>query len=161
MAGLDWVVLGAYMAGMIGMSLFLSRGQASTDDYYVGGRNLPWWAVGVSTMATQTSANSFISLPAFVAMREGGGLTWLQYELAVPLAMIFILIPVNGPAILSRAAHCRSGTSGAGWTMTILSTNGHAPLIERDVALVRHPLAATSHRIALLPWNSTLVGFEI
>jgi SSS family solute:Na+ symporter len=43
-------------------------------------------------MATQTSAVSFISVPAFVALREGGGLTWLQNELAVPLAMIFIMV---------------------------------------------------------------------
>ncbi len=89
---LDWTVLAAYMAGMILLSVYLGRGQSSQEDYYVGGRDLPWWAVGISTMATQTSAISFISLPAFVAMREGGGLTWLQYELAVPLAMIFIMI---------------------------------------------------------------------
>jgi len=92
MTTLDWLVLGTYLAGMIGMSVFLSRGQESTDDYYVGGRNLPWWAVGISTMATQTSANSFIGIPAFVALTVGGGLTWLQYELAVPLALIFVMI---------------------------------------------------------------------
>ena len=76
MAALDWVVLGVYIAAMIGMSFYLSRGQESTEDYYVGGRNLPWWAVGISTMATQTSANSFIGIPAYVALKEGGGLTW-------------------------------------------------------------------------------------
>ena len=43
-------------------------------------------------MATQNSANSFIGIPAFVALKEGGGLTWLQYELAVPLAMIFVMV---------------------------------------------------------------------
>jgi SSS family solute:Na+ symporter len=57
----------------------------------VGGRKLSWWAVGLSTMATQTSAISFISIPAFVALKEGGGLTWLQYELAVPLAIILVM----------------------------------------------------------------------
>jgi len=88
----DWSILAVYMAGMIALSVFLGRGQSNQEDYYVGGRDLPWWAVGVSTMATQTSAISFISVPAFVAVREGGGLTWLQYELAVPLAMIFIMI---------------------------------------------------------------------
>jgi len=88
----DWLILATYMASMIGLSVFLGRGQDSQEDYYVGGRDLPWWAVGISTMATQTSAISFISVPAFVAVREGGGLTWLQYELAVPLAMIFIMV---------------------------------------------------------------------
>ncbi len=92
MATVDWLVLGVYIAAMIGMSVYLSRGQENTDDYYVGGRNLPWWAVGVSTMATQTSANSFIGIPAYVALKEGGGLTWLQYELAVPLAMVFVMV---------------------------------------------------------------------
>jgi SSS family transporter len=77
---------------MIGFSAWLGRGQSDQDDYYVGGRNLPWWAVGISTMATQASAISFISIPAFVALKEGGGLTWLQYELAVPLAMLAVMI---------------------------------------------------------------------
>jgi SSS family solute:Na+ symporter len=43
-------------------------------------------------MATQTSAISFISIPAFVALRPKGGLTWLQYELAVPLAIIVVMV---------------------------------------------------------------------
>lgn len=92
MSLLDWIVIAAYMAGMIGLSVYLGRGQENKDDYYVGGRNLPWWAVGISTMATQTSAISFISIPAFVALRPGGGVSWLQYELAVPIAMIFVMV---------------------------------------------------------------------
>ena len=92
MTGIDWTVLVVYIGAMVAMSVWLSRGQENADDYYVGGRNLPWWAVGISTMATQTSANSFIGIPAFVALKEGGGLTWLQYELAVPLAMITVMV---------------------------------------------------------------------
>ena len=74
------------------MSFYLGRGQESQDDYFVGGRDLPWWAVGLSTMATQSSATSFISIPAFVALKPGGGLKFLQWEFAVPLSMIFIMI---------------------------------------------------------------------
>ncbi|MEA3412971.1 MAG: sodium/solute symporter [Pseudomonadota bacterium] len=84
----DWGVISVYAVGMIALSVYLSRGQTNQDDYYVGGRDMPWWAIGISTMATQTSAISFISIPAFVALKPGGGFTWLQYELAVPLAMI-------------------------------------------------------------------------
>ncbi|MEM1128437.1 MAG: sodium/solute symporter [Bacteroidota bacterium] len=91
MTALDWSIIIAYLMAMIGLSVYLGRGQKDEEDYYVGGRTLPWWAVGISTMATQTSAISFISIPAFVALREGGGLTWLQYELAVPLAMIAVM----------------------------------------------------------------------
>jgi SSS family solute:Na+ symporter len=85
---LDWTVIGVFLVLLIGMSVLVGRGQTGQDDYYVGGRDLPWWAVGISTMATQTSAVSFISIPAFVALKPEGGLTWIQYELAVPLAMI-------------------------------------------------------------------------
>ena len=88
---LDWLIIVGYLLGMIGLSVYLGRGQSNQEDYFVGGRKLPWWAVGLSTMATQTSAISFISIPAFVALRSGGGLTLLQYELAVPLAMIAVM----------------------------------------------------------------------
>ncbi len=88
---IDWTIIILYMAGMIGLSVYLGRRQSTQDDYYVGGRRISWWAVGVSTMATQTSAISFISIPAFVALKTNGGFTWLQYELAVPLAMILVM----------------------------------------------------------------------
>lgn len=89
---LDWTVIIIYFIGLIYMSVRLGEGQESQEDYYVGGRDLPWWAVGLSTMATQTSAISFASIPAFVAIKKGGGLQWIQYEFAVPLAMIFIMV---------------------------------------------------------------------
>lgn len=89
---LDWIIIAVYIAALVAMSIWLGQGQENDEDYYVGGRDLPWWAVGISTMATQSSVVSFISIPAFVAIKEGGGLTWLQYELAVPLAMIFVMI---------------------------------------------------------------------
>lgn len=92
MTTLDWIVILTYLLGMIGLGFILGKKHTSEEDYYLGGRRLSWWAVGISTMATQTSAISFISKPAFVALRPGGGLTWLQYELAVPLAMVVVLM---------------------------------------------------------------------
>ena len=91
MNALDWAIIIIYLIGMIGLSVYLGGGQSSEEDYFVGGRKLSWWSVGISTMATQTSAISFISIPSFVALKEGGGLTWLQYELAVPLAIILVM----------------------------------------------------------------------
>ncbi len=92
MTAFDWSIIAIYFAGIIGLSVYLGRNQRNQADYYVGGRSLPWWAIAVSTMATQTSAISFISKPAFVALEPGGGLTWLQFELAVPLAMIVVMM---------------------------------------------------------------------
>ena len=94
---LDWTVIIAYVAGLLGISYYLSKGQETTTDYYLAGRKFKWWQVGLSTMATQLGAVSFISAPAFVGYREGGGLKWLTYEFAVPLAMIFLIIVIYPP----------------------------------------------------------------
>jgi SSS family solute:Na+ symporter len=91
MNSIDWTIVVVYLASMIGLSIYLGRGQVSPEDYYVGGRKISWIAIGFSTMATQTSAISFISIPAFVALKDGGGLTWLQYELALPVAIILVM----------------------------------------------------------------------
>lgn len=91
MNGVDLAIVGLYLALVLAMSAWLGRAQASGDDYHVGSRRLPWWALGLSTMATQSSANSFIGIPAFVALVPGGGLVWLQYELALPLALLVVM----------------------------------------------------------------------
>ncbi|WP_374765204.1 sodium:solute symporter family transporter [Yunchengibacter salinarum] len=90
MTALDYIVIAAYLLGMVGMGAWFSR-QTSRADYFLGDRTFGWFPLTLSTMATQLSAISFISAPAFVGIREGGGLIWLSYELAVPLAMIFLM----------------------------------------------------------------------
>jgi SSS family solute:Na+ symporter len=66
---LDRAVISVYVRGMIALSDYLSRGQTSRDGYYVGGCDMPWWAIGISTMPTRTSAISFISTAAFMALK--------------------------------------------------------------------------------------------
>lgn len=105
MSTLDWVVIAVYLTLTLALSGWLARRQTSPVDYYVGGRTLPSWALAVSILATQSSSNSFIGIPAYVALVPGGGLNWLQYELMVPLAMIVVmvtLVPVlRGLAVIS------------------------------------------------------------
>ncbi len=87
----DWIVLIAYIVLVVGMSYFIGIKQKNQEDYYLGGKKLKSWQVGTSLVANQVSAISLVGVPAFIAMKTGGGLKWLQYELAVPLAMIFII----------------------------------------------------------------------
>ncbi len=94
---IDWLVVGVYFAAIIGLAARFSVAQSNTRDYYLAGRTIKWWQSGASTMATQLSAISFVSAPAFVALKSGGGLKWLSYEFAVPLALILVMaviIPV-------------------------------------------------------------------
>jgi SSS family transporter len=86
----DYTIVVIYLVLLVGMG-FCFREQNTKDDYFLGGRNLGWKALTLSVMATQLSAISFVSAPAFVGLREGGGLQWLSYELGVPIAMLLVL----------------------------------------------------------------------
>jgi len=88
---LDWFIIITYLAAMIGLSFFLARGQKTARDYYLGGNKTAPLPIALSTMATQCSTNSLLGAPAFVAFAAGGGIIWLQYELAVPFAMIILM----------------------------------------------------------------------
>jgi len=91
MTFLDWIIVILYAGGLMVLGWWLGLKQKTSEDYYLAGRKLPWLPIGFSTMATQLGSISFISAPAFVALREGGGMIWLGYELALPLAMIVLM----------------------------------------------------------------------
>ena len=88
----DWIVIFGYLGILLILSWHISRTQNNGLDYFVAGRNEGPYKIATSVVATQCSTNSILGAPAFVAFAAGGGLTWLQYELAVPLAMLFIMI---------------------------------------------------------------------
>jgi len=92
MGTLDWGILILYILLIIGMSAWLGKKQESREDYYLGGRRMPPWQISLSIVATQVSAISLIGAPAFVALKANGGLIWLQYEFAIPLAMMLIML---------------------------------------------------------------------
>jgi len=94
LALVDWLVVAAYLLFLVAFAMWLSRRQFDRADYYLGGRRVGAWPVAISVMATQCSTNSILGAPAFVAFSVGGGLVWLQYELALPLAMILLILLV-------------------------------------------------------------------
>ena len=88
---LDWLIIGVYLAGMLALAAWLSRRQKSGKDYFLGNNTMGPLPLATSTIATQCSTNSLLGAPAFVGFSVGGGLLWLQYELAVPLAMLLLI----------------------------------------------------------------------
>lgn len=88
---LDYGIVILYIGGFLYLG-YRFKNQADKNDYYLGGRSFGWFPLAMSTAATQLSAVSFISAPAFVGLKEGGGMIWLTYEFAVPLAMIFLMV---------------------------------------------------------------------
>ncbi len=88
---IDYIIIVVYLLGFLGIGYFFKENNDSKD-YFLGGQSMGWFPLSLSTMATQLSAISFISAPAFVGLKDGGGLQWLTYEFGVPLAMAFLLI---------------------------------------------------------------------
>ncbi len=84
--------MGVYLIGMLALAAFVGRRQRSRRDYYLGGNDLGSLSLATSTIATQCSTNSLLGAPAFVGFAAGGGMLWLQYELAVPLAMLALML---------------------------------------------------------------------
>ncbi|MEO0650460.1 MAG: sodium/solute symporter [Planctomycetota bacterium] len=76
----DVGVLVAYLGGVVVLGLLAGRRQRSVDDFLLGARSLPWWAVMGSIVATETSTASFLSLPG-VSFVEGGDLRFGQLAL--------------------------------------------------------------------------------
>ena len=72
---LDVAVIAAYCAAVIVFGLVLSGRQRDASDYFLGHRGLPWWAIMLSIVATETSALTVISVPGIAAR---GDLTFLQ-----------------------------------------------------------------------------------
>jgi SSS family transporter len=93
---LDYTIILIYCAAMLGIGIYVKDSKNSTD-FFHGGRNFGWMTLLLSVMATQLSAVSFISAPAFVGFKTGGGLKWLTFEFAVPIAMIFIAAVIVPP----------------------------------------------------------------
>ena len=92
MALIDYIIVALYVALVIGLSAWVGKRQKNKEDYFLGGRAMAPWQVALSVVATQVSAISLIGAPAFIALRKGGGLVWLQYEFAIPLAMMIIML---------------------------------------------------------------------
>ena len=78
MGTLDWLIVVIYGGIIIAIGLAASRKQSSTDEYFLGSRQLPWWAVGLSIIATSFSAASLLGGPG---QGYNKGFLWLQLQL--------------------------------------------------------------------------------
>lgn len=86
-SGLDYAVLALYLLLMVGIGVWASRHQQSTDDYFKGGQRIPGWAAGLSIYGTQLSAITFMSIPA-----KTYGTNWNYFFLQMTIIMIIPVI---------------------------------------------------------------------
>ena len=100
MQTLDLVIIFGYLIGITAFGILFSGKQETTEDYFVGDRSVPWWAIAMSIVATETSTITFVSVPG-VAFAKGGNFQFLQlvfgYMLGrVVISLIFIPLYFKG-----------------------------------------------------------------
>jgi len=84
---LDWTVLVTYVAAIVTFGVWAGRGNKKMDDFFLAGRRMRWWAVGLSVMATQISAVTFVGT---TGQAYTDGMRFLVVYFALPFAMVIL-----------------------------------------------------------------------
>jgi SSS family transporter len=87
MSGLDWGVLLVYMTGIMALGFWAGRGNTKMDDFFLAGRRMRWWAIGLSVMATQISAITFVGT---TGQAYTNGMRFLVFYFGLPFAMVVL-----------------------------------------------------------------------
>ncbi|MDA9128355.1 sodium:solute symporter [Flavobacteriaceae bacterium] len=87
MSSIDWIILGLVLAFIVLYGLAKTRNQSGVSDFVTGGNKASWWTIGLSVMATQASAITFLSTPG-QAFHDGMG--FVQFYFGLPIAMVLI-----------------------------------------------------------------------
>ena len=87
MEEIDWLILISTLVFIVSYGVIKTRNNKNLDDYLKGGNSSNWWTIGLSVMATQASAITFLSTPG-QAFHDG--MTFVQFYFGIPLAMIII-----------------------------------------------------------------------
>ncbi len=89
MQQLDWIILSVTLLFIIFYGVYKTRGSKNVEEFILANKETPWWLVGLSVMATQASAITFLSTPG-QAYHDGMG--FIQFYFGLPIAMIVICI---------------------------------------------------------------------
>src|SRR6187399_2293757 len=86
---LDWLVVAAYLVWIVWDGIRRSSRTDEVEGYFLANRSLPWWAVGLSVMATQLSA---ITLVGTTGQGYADGMRFVQFYFGLPVAMIILSV---------------------------------------------------------------------
>ncbi len=89
MSTLDWIVLSGTLTLIVAYGVWKTRGSKNISEYLLGNKEAKWWTIGLSVMATQASAITFLSTPG-QAFAEGMG--FVQFYFGLPIAMVILCV---------------------------------------------------------------------
>jgi solute:Na+ symporter, SSS family len=85
----DWLVIVLYLLGIIGLGVWFGKDQRTTRDYFLGSKTIPWWGIGFSIVAAETSAVTIISVPA---VAFGSNVAFVQIIFGYVIARIILAV---------------------------------------------------------------------
>ena len=85
----DWLVIAVYLLAIVGLGVWFGKDQRNTRDYFLGSKNTPWWGIGLSIVAAETSALTIISVPAIAF---GSNIAFIQMIVGYVIARILLAI---------------------------------------------------------------------
>ena len=91
MQSIDLIIIVAYLVAVVAAGGWFGKRQKTTSRYFLAGRNVPWWAIAASIVATETSTITFISVPG-IAFARGGDFRFLQLVFGYLIARVIISI---------------------------------------------------------------------
>ena len=91
MQTLDLVIIFGYLIGITAFGILFAGKQETTEEYFVGDRSVPWWAIAMSIVATETSTITFVSVPG-VVFAKNGNFEFLQLVFGYLLGRVVISI---------------------------------------------------------------------
>ncbi len=86
---IDWIVMLGALLGIAAYGIYRTRHVSSVKSYLLGDRQLPWWTIGLSIMATQASAITFLSTPG---QAYEDGMRFIQFYYGLPIAMVILSV---------------------------------------------------------------------
>ncbi len=162
---IDFAVLLAYLAGSTALGLWVGRKQRDATTYFVADRDIPWWAVMLSVVATETSALTFISIPGLSYLGNLGFLQVCAGYILGRIVVAAVLLPryLDGKLVTAYALLAtRFGPETRRFTaVTFLATRALADSVRIfataiPVALIIGPVLP---REQLMPMSILLLGF--
>lgn len=155
MAILDWIVLVGSLAFVVLYGLWKSRSIESSENFLAGKRDLPWWTIGLSIMATQASAITFLSTPG-----QGffDGMEFVQFYFGMPIAMLFLVafvLPVYYRLRVTTAYEFLEQR----FDLRMRTLTAALFLIQRGVAAAISIYAPSIILCAVFGWNLAMTNF--
>ena len=151
----DWIVLALALGGVVFYGIWKSRNIGSSENFLAGKRDLPWWTIGLSIMATQASAITFLSTPG-----QGffDGMEFVQFYFGMPIAMVILalfVLPVYYKLRVTTAYEYLEQR----FDLRMRTLTAVLFLIQRSVATAISVYAPGIILSAVLGWNLAFTNF--